>query len=117
MDIHHLHLHVRDRERSQAFYQRWFGLSVATKGGAITFMNGSRHFLFALMDDPSPAPMPPWFHFGIRMESPADVRAALATMQSEGVPILKSLYEDDALASFRCSDPDAYVIEVYWAPT
>lgn len=116
MDVNHLHLHVRDRERSQSFYQRWFALTVANKGDAITFLNGDRGFLFALMDDAAPAPMPPWFHFGIRMDSSADVRTTLDSMQAEGVPIVKPLYEDPKLASFRCTDPDAYVIEVYWAP-
>jgi catechol 2,3-dioxygenase-like lactoylglutathione lyase family enzyme len=116
MDVTHLHLHVRDRARSLAFYRRWFGLAVANQGDAITFLHGDRRFLFALMDDPAPAPMPAWFHFGVRMPSVADVERALAAMREAGVPIVKPLYRDPELVSFRCADPDAYAIEVYWSP-
>ena len=38
----------------------------------------------------------------------------LGAMQAAGVPIVKPLYEDDTFASFRCADPDAHLIEVYW---
>ena len=41
-------------------------------------MSGGRDFLFALMDDPAPAPMPAWFHFGIRLDTAADPRATRA---------------------------------------
>jgi catechol 2,3-dioxygenase-like lactoylglutathione lyase family enzyme len=116
MDVAHLHLHVRDRSRSLAFYERWFKLRVAINGSDITFLHGDTKFLFALMEDAAPAPMPPWFHFGIRMDSAAQVQEALADMQQAGVPIVKPLYTDPALTSFRCADPDAYTIEVYWSP-
>ena len=115
MDITHLHLHVRDRPRSEAFYRRWFALREISKGGSITFLQGGRDFLFALMDDPAPAAMPAWFHFGIRLDSAADVRTMLAAMEAAGVPIVKPLFESETLVSFRCADPDAYPIEVYWA--
>jgi catechol 2,3-dioxygenase-like lactoylglutathione lyase family enzyme len=114
MDLTHLHLHTRDRARAAAFYRRWFGLAVKSEGGAITFLQGDRDFLFALMDDPAPAPMPSWFHFGVRVDSAARVAATLDAMSAAGVPILKPLYRDDTLASYRCADPDGYAIEVYW---
>ena len=38
----------------------------------------------------------------------------LGAMQAAGVPIVKPLYEDDTFASFRCADPDAHPIELYW---
>jgi catechol 2,3-dioxygenase-like lactoylglutathione lyase family enzyme len=41
------------------------------------------------MDDPAPAPVPPWFHFGIRLDSAGDVRDTLVAMQAAGVPIVK----------------------------
>ena len=116
MDITHLHLHVRDRPRSAAFYRRWFGLREVTKGEDITFMSGAREFLFALMEDPAPAPMPAWFHFGIRLDSAAEVCALLDAMNAASVPIVKPLFLSETLVSFRCSDPDAYPIEVYWSP-
>ena len=114
MDITHLHLHVHDRGRSEAFYRRWFGLATNSSDDEITFMTGDRGFLLALMSEGVPAPMPPWFHFGIRVESAQRVRDTLAAMQAAGVPIVKPLYDDPTFASFRCADPDAYAIEVYW---
>lgn len=30
------------------------------------------------------------------------------------VPIVKPLYKDESLVSYRCLDPDGYGIEVYW---
>jgi hypothetical protein len=35
-------------------------------------------------------------------------------MSDSGVVILKPLYQDDDLVSFRCADPDGYAIEIYW---
>ena len=60
--------------------------------------------------------MPAWFHFGIRLDDVGDVKTMLAAMHAAGVPIVKALYESEVLVSFRCADPDAYAIEVYWAP-
>jgi predicted lactoylglutathione lyase len=50
----------------------------------------------------------------MRVDSVGGVRDLLAAMQAAGVPIVKPLYEDDTFASFRCADPDAHAIEVYW---
>jgi catechol 2,3-dioxygenase-like lactoylglutathione lyase family enzyme len=114
MDIGHLHLHVRDRALAEAFYRRWFGLATKSADDAITFMTGDRGFLLALMGDPAPEPAPPWFHLGVPLDSASHVRNMLAAMRAAGVPIVKPLYEDDTFVSFRCADPDAYAIEVYW---
>lgn len=116
MDLTHLHLHVRNRARAEAFYRQWFGLRVVSGDDSITFMRGDRDFLLALMEDPAPGTMPPWFHFGIHLNSAAHVRETLAAMEASGVRIVKPLHESESLISFRCTDPDAYTIEVYWAP-
>lgn len=114
VDISHLHLHVRDRALAEAFYRRWFGLVTKSADDAITFMTGDRDFLLALMSDPSPTPMPPSFHFGVRLESARHVRDMHAAMQDAGVAMLKPLYEDNTLVSFRCGDPDSHAVEVFW---
>ena len=116
MDITHLHLHVRDRARSEAFYARWLGLRNAFGSEGITFMNGERDFLLALMDDPSPGSLPAWFHFGSRVESMDRLRALFADMQAAGVPIVRPLKEGRTYVSFQCADPDGYPIEIYAAP-
>ena len=114
MPLQHLHLHVRDRALAEAFYTAWFGMSVQRHGSEITFMNDEHDFLFALMDDPAPAPMPPWFHFGFRIGSAPQVLALHERMQASGVAIRKPVYQDESLVSYRCADPDGHVIEVYW---
>ncbi|MEO8937435.1 MAG: VOC family protein [Burkholderiaceae bacterium] len=112
MDITHLHLHTRDRAKSEDFYRRWFGLATKTRGDEITFMRGDRDFLLALMDDAEPAPLPSWFHFGMRMATPDAVRAKHVELVAAGLP-MKPLRDLPAVTSFRCADPDGYSIEVY----
>lgn len=34
--------------------------------------------------------------------------------RQSGVAISKPLYQDDSLVSYRCADPDGYLIEVFW---
>jgi catechol-2,3-dioxygenase len=114
MDISHLHLHVRDRGRATEFYRRWFGLAVWIDGDGVTFLRGTDDFLLALMHDADPAPVPPWFHFGMRLPTAAALHDLLDRMQVAQVPIVKPLYEDAVFASFRCGDPDGYAIELYW---
>jgi len=114
MSLQHLHLHVRDRAITERFYASWFGMTLQRRGSDITFMTDDRQFLLALMHDDAPAPMPAWFHFGFRLPSAADVPAMNERMVRAEVAIRKPLYQDDTLVSFRCADPDGYVIEVYW---
>jgi catechol 2,3-dioxygenase-like lactoylglutathione lyase family enzyme len=115
--LSHLHLHVRDRARAEAFYRRWFGLTVSRRGDALTFLRDDATFDLALMDDPAPTAMPPWFHLGFRRDSADAVAAQCDAMRAASVPIVKALYRDDTFASFRCADPDGYAIEIYWEQT
>jgi catechol 2,3-dioxygenase-like lactoylglutathione lyase family enzyme len=114
LDLNHLHLHVRDVEASRAFYERYFGFAPHVKHGEILFLRNERGFDLALAPDPSPSVFPDWFHFGFRLDTPAAVRSLHERMRAEKVAIVKPLYEDDELASFRCADPDGHGIEVYW---
>jgi catechol-2,3-dioxygenase len=114
MDITHLHLHVTDRPRAADFYRRWFGLEVKRDRDDITFMTGADDFLLALQQDAASVTMPDWFHFGIRMPSADALTGLLSRMEAARIGIAKPLYKDAAFASFRCRDPDGYVIEVYW---
>jgi catechol-2,3-dioxygenase len=113
MELNHLHLHVRDRSRAQHFYALWFGMTVQRQSEEITFMVDDRQFLLALMDDPAPTPLPPWFHFGFRMASSEALHSLHDRMRDASIPIPKELYHDASFASYRCGDPDGYLIEVY----
>ncbi len=114
MDVSHLHLHVRDRRKASEFYRRWFRLAVLREDDETTFLTGSGDFLLALMEDADPAPIPPWFHFGIRLPSRDALRDMHARMQRDEVELAKPLYEDSTFMSFRCRDLDGHAIEIYW---
>ena len=75
MPLSHLHLHVRDRALAPAILCVMVRHEHEGHGGEITFMTDEPTFLLALMHDPSPAPLPPWFHFGFHLESAAAVIA------------------------------------------
>lgn len=114
MNLKHLHLHVRNRPASEAFYAAWLGMSVARRGECLTFLTDEDGFDLALMDDDQPGSMPSWFHFGYRLPSAGAVVELHRRMGEFGIAILKPLYQDQSLVSFRCADPDGYAIEVYW---
>jgi catechol-2,3-dioxygenase len=114
MNLTHLHLHVVDRPAAETFYREWFGLVVDRRYDQLTFLTDTLGFELALMDDASPAPMPPWFHFGFRLESKDAVIDLRQKMSDRKVSLVKPLFQDDTLVSFRCADPDGYPIEVYW---
>lgn len=114
MELKHLHIHVRDRNVAERFYRQWFGLTVARRGASLTFMNDEAKFDLALMDDPSPHALPPWFHFGFRLATAEAVATLHERMSVARVSIVKPLYKDESLVSYRCLDPDGHGIEVYW---
>lgn len=114
MELKHLHIHVRKRVLAEQFYRQWFGLTVARRGESLTFMNDDANFDLALMDDPSPQALPSWFHFGFRLATGDAVTSLHERMNIAGVPIVKALYQDESLVSYRCADPDGHGIEVYW---
>ena len=113
-DLNHLHLHVRDVERSQRFYASWFGFRAHARYDDIQFVRNADDFDLALAPDADPEAFPPWFHFGFRLSSRDDVRTLYERMAAEGVPMREPLSEEGDLIWFRCLDPDGYLLEVYW---
>lgn len=114
MKLGHLHLNTRDRTASENFYGRWFDMQVQRRGKLLTFLVDEYGFELALMDDATPAAMPPWFHFGFRLNSADAVIDLNRRMIESAVEFGKPLYQDPELVSFRCLDPDGYQIEIYW---
>lgn len=114
MQLDHLHLHVRSRARAEAFYGRWFGMSVTRRGASVTFMRDERGFDIALMEDAVPSPMPDWFHFGFGLPSAGAVAELHARMHEAGIAMRCPLHQDGSMVSFRCTDPDGYAIEISW---
>ena len=114
MNLNHLHLHVKDRPAAEKFYSDWFKLAVSRRGQCLTFLTDGKNFDLALMDDEAPQPLPAWFHFGFHLERAGAVVALHDEMVRVGVTLLRPLYQDETLVSFRCADPDRYGIEIYW---
>jgi catechol 2,3-dioxygenase-like lactoylglutathione lyase family enzyme len=114
MKANHIHFHVRDVGRSKDFYKTWFGLQDGRDLGEVVFLTDTTGFDFALSHDPSPAPLPPWFHFGFTVGTADRARQLYQRMHDAGVPMKRGLYESANRVAFFCYDPDGHLLEVYW---
>lgn len=113
MDLNHLHLHVRNVDRAQRFYESYFRFRERVHRGNILFLRNASGFDLALAPDRMPCSFPEWFHFGFRLGSAHAVRKLHSRMRSEGVKI-HDMEEYADYVTFRCMDYDGYGIEVYW---
>jgi catechol 2,3-dioxygenase-like lactoylglutathione lyase family enzyme len=101
--------------RSCEFYERYFRFIAHTRHGGVVFLRDEQDGLdLALAPAEAPEPLPSWFHFGFRLDSPEHVRALHQRMKGEGVTITGGLADERDGIYFRCADPDGYEIEVYW---
>jgi predicted lactoylglutathione lyase len=114
MDINHLHLHVKDVEKSKKFYCEFFEFKQGPKHGKIDFLNNQDGFNLALAPDTNIPEFPTWFHFGMKMKSSSDVKDLFDRMATSGVEFYQEFSEEDQMAWFKVRDPDGYKIEVYW---
>jgi catechol 2,3-dioxygenase-like lactoylglutathione lyase family enzyme len=113
MDLNHLHLHVRNVDRSTRFYESYFGFRERVRHGNILFLRNASGFDLALVPDRTPLSFPEWFHFGFRLGSARAVRMLHGHMISKGGQV-QDIEEYPGYMTFRCADPDGYGIEVYW---
>jgi catechol 2,3-dioxygenase len=114
--VGHVHLRVRDVERSIAFYTDVFGLAVAERYDRFAFLTwGDHHHDVALQgvgaDAAAPGPGVGLYHAAIEVESPDAFTATYEQLRERGVSvspvdhgISKALYFDD---------PDGNGLEVY----
>ena len=112
-DLNHLHLHVRNVDRSKRFYESYFGFRERVRHGNILFLRNASGFDLALVPDRTPLSFPEWFHFGFRLGSARAVRNLHSRMRSEGARV-HDIEEHADYVTFRCMDSDGYGIEVYW---
>jgi catechol 2,3-dioxygenase-like lactoylglutathione lyase family enzyme len=113
MDLNHLHLHVRNVDRSKRFYESYFGFRERVRHGNILFLRNASGFDLALVPDRTPLSFPEWFHFGFRLGGARAVRMLHDHMSSKGGQV-QDIEEYPGYMTFRCADPDGYGIEVYW---
>jgi catechol 2,3-dioxygenase-like lactoylglutathione lyase family enzyme len=113
--LNHLHLHVLDLARSQAFYERWFGFRHHVDHGTIRFLRDEAGLDLALAPAGAVETLPRWFHFGFRLADGPAVRDLRSRMTEAGVPLVEGgSYDGEDFVTFRIEDPDGYRIEVYW---
>ena len=116
----HVVLKVRDRTRSEGFYEGILGLKVAARMDhpPMTFFTLGNHHDFAIVevgsDGPDPAPNSPGlFHAAFKVgESTDALREARAHLVAAGVPI-RGISDHTVSQSLYIEDPDGNAIELY----
>jgi catechol 2,3-dioxygenase-like lactoylglutathione lyase family enzyme len=113
MPLNHVALTVADRDRSAAFYARWFGLTERVHDDERRFILGSADgSLLALSEGPVPRDLPDTNHFGFRVGSPDEVRAARERLREASVT--ETEWQDDGVfVRVQVEDPDGYRVELF----
>jgi catechol 2,3-dioxygenase-like lactoylglutathione lyase family enzyme len=114
----HIHLVVRDLERSLRFYQGVFGMEERFRDGPkMVFLNtpGSGD-LVTLNEDPAQARLAGVHggvaHFGFRLRDGADLQAAIAEVEKAGGKLIERGVHGGSVPFAYVEDPDGYVIEL-----
>jgi catechol 2,3-dioxygenase-like lactoylglutathione lyase family enzyme len=114
----HIHLVVRDLERSLRFYQDVFGMRERFRDGPeLVFLNtpGSQD-LITLNEDPTQAQLAGVSggvaHFGFRLRDGADLERAIAEVERAGSKLIRRGEHSPGVPFAYVEDPDGYVIEL-----
>jgi catechol 2,3-dioxygenase-like lactoylglutathione lyase family enzyme len=116
--VNHLALAVSDQERSRRFYESYFGFGAQPArryDGGVLMLYNAAGFSLALGPASGPIEVPEFFHFGVDVASPDEVRAFRDRLVADGVTIVEEWDEPDYV-SVKCADPDGYVVEAGWEP-
>jgi catechol 2,3-dioxygenase-like lactoylglutathione lyase family enzyme len=114
----HIHLVVRDLERSLRFYRQVFGMEERFRSGPkMVFLNtpGSRDTV-TLNEDPAHAELAGRSggvaHFGFRLCEGSDLDAAIVQVEQAGGRLVERGEHAPGIPFAYVADPDGYVIEL-----
>lgn len=114
----HIHLVVRDLDRSLRFYKGVFGMEERFRDGPrMVFLNtpGSQD-LITLNEDPAEARLAGVAggvaHFGFRRAKSAELDAAIAEVEAHGGSLIRRGEHSPGVVFAYIADPDGYVIEL-----
>ena len=114
----HIHLTVRDLERSLTFYMRVFGLEERFREDShMVFLNTpTSQDLITLNEDPKEAAVAGVNggvnHFGFRLAEMSDLDAAIMEVKAAGGTLIKRGEHAPGVPFAYIRDPDGYVIEL-----
>jgi catechol 2,3-dioxygenase-like lactoylglutathione lyase family enzyme len=116
--LSHIHLVVRDLDRSLLFYTRVFGMEERFRDGPkMVFLNtpGSSD-LITLNEDPAEAKLAGVnagvAHFGFRLANKADLDTAIAEIEAAGGKLIRRGEHGPGASFAYVEDPDGYIIEL-----
>ena len=114
----HIHLVVRDIERSLRFYQKVFGMEEQFRAGErMVFLStpGSQD-LITLNEDPAEAELAGVnggvAHFGFRLENGSDLENAIREVEAAGGKLIQQGEHSPGVPYAYVEDLDGYVIEL-----
>jgi catechol 2,3-dioxygenase-like lactoylglutathione lyase family enzyme len=112
--LRHLALAVHDADRSARFYCALFGFRpVRRADDGVLMLAGPDGFSLALSATDEAVVLPPSLHFGFHAATPEAVRTHRAEVAGRGAEIVAE-WDEPGYVSFKCHDPDGYVVEVAW---
>jgi catechol 2,3-dioxygenase-like lactoylglutathione lyase family enzyme len=110
--LNHIALTVADRERSAAFYGKYFGMTVRVHDDPhLLILAGPDGGLLALSEGPVPPAPPRTTHFGFEAGTVLAVRKLRAVFRTDGVP--EAEWQEAGPARIQVFDPDGYRVEAY----
>ena len=114
----HIHLHTGDLAKSREFYEAFLGgPPVKSEPGYLKFLPEFAPLNLALSEIPGHRPAAGAdHHFGIQLESSAEVLAQLARVKNSGLPVREEIGVNCCHANqdkFWARDPDGVEWEIY----
>jgi catechol 2,3-dioxygenase-like lactoylglutathione lyase family enzyme len=122
MQFKHTNLATPDVSATAAFFQRFFGFTMADqRGEALAVMHDQDHFVLTLMKRKKTDPdrYPQMFHIGFYVESPALVNAKHAELSAAGLSPgeVEVTNRQGDVTTFYCTCPGGIMVEVCTPPS